>query len=171
MYDFLLVRHCNYSSILYHLWVIGRWMIPWPWRSLKVVPFESFSAVFYLPSVVTMAICEILSIKEWCDLENRITVCSRLLEMAPFDRSHTSYYLPSEIFIPHLYLALPQVVSCDPVGMSWRCLMLIKLEWLGYRMVKKLWQYVKPFSSNTGMLRTDRPNCYINILRQYADAR
>ena len=25
----------------------------------------------------------------------------------------------------------------DPVGISWRCLMLIKTEWLGYRMVKK----------------------------------
>jgi len=25
----------------------------------------------------------------------------------------------------------------DPVGISWRCLMLIKLEWLGYHMVKK----------------------------------
>jgi len=34
--------------------------------------------------------------------------------------------------------------------------MLIKLVWLGYRTVKKLWQYVKPFSSNTGMSRTDR---------------
>ena len=33
--------------------------------------------------------------------------------------------------------------------------MLIKLEWLGYRMVKKLWQYVKPFSSNTRTSRTD----------------
>jgi len=31
---------------------------------------------------------------------------------------------------------------------------------------KKLWQYVEPFSSNTGTLRTDgqtdRQNCYIN---------
>jgi len=27
MYDFLLVRHCNYSSILYHMWVIWRWII------------------------------------------------------------------------------------------------------------------------------------------------
>ena len=35
--------------------------------------------------------------------------------------------------------------------------MLVKLEWLGYRMVKKLWRYVKPFSSDTGTLRTDRP--------------
>jgi len=30
MYDFLLVRQCNYSSILYHLRVIWRWIIPWP---------------------------------------------------------------------------------------------------------------------------------------------
>ena len=34
--------------------------------------------------------------------------------------------------------------------------MLVKLEWLGYHMVKKLWRYVKPFSSDTGTLRTDR---------------
>jgi len=33
--------------------------------------------------------------------------------------------------------------------------MLIKLEWLGYRTVKKLWPCVKPFSSGTGTLRTD----------------
>jgi len=44
----------------------------------------------------------------------------------------------------------------DPVEISWICLMLVKLEWLGYRMVKKLWWYVKPFSSDTGTLRTDR---------------
>jgi len=39
--------------------------------------------------------------------------------------------------------------------MSWRCLMLVKLEWLGYRMVNNLWRYVKPFSSDTGTSRTD----------------
>jgi len=44
----------------------------------------------------------------------------------------------------------------DPVGISWRCLMLVKLEWLGYRMVKKLWRYVKPFTSDTWTWRTDR---------------
>ena len=60
----------------------------------------------------------------------------------------------------------------DPVGISWRCLMLIKIEWLGYCMVKKkLWRYVKPFSSDTGTLRTDGRTdgqiCYIN---QYACA-
>ena len=60
--------------------------------SLKLVPFESLDAVSYSPAVVTMAVsvavCEIFSVKEWCDLENRVTVRSRSLEMPPFDRSH-----------------------------------------------------------------------------------
>ena len=33
--------------------------------------------------------------KEWCDLENGVRIRSRSLEMAPFDRSHTSSYSPS----------------------------------------------------------------------------
>jgi len=40
--------------------------------SLKPVPFESLGAVYYSPSIVTMvvsvAVCEIFSVKEWCDL-------------------------------------------------------------------------------------------------------
>jgi len=32
MYDFLLVRHCNYSCILYRLRVIWRWIMSWPWN-------------------------------------------------------------------------------------------------------------------------------------------
>jgi len=55
-----------------------------------VVPFESLGAVFYSPSIVIMAVsvavCEIFSVKEWCDLENRVRVRSRSLETAPFDR-------------------------------------------------------------------------------------
>ena len=34
-YDFLLVRYCNYSSILYRLRVIWRWIISWPWNLAK----------------------------------------------------------------------------------------------------------------------------------------
>jgi len=115
------------------------------------------------------------SIKEWCDLENRVRDHSRFKEMAPFDRSHTSSYLPSivtmalscilcEIWwltgrkLRHFYT--PPVFSapagCDSVGILWKCLMLIKLESLDYCMVNKLWQDVKPFSSNTGTSRTDR---------------
>ena len=52
--------------------------------------FINLGVVSYLPSIVTMAIsvavCEIFSVKEWCDLENRVRVRSRSLEMAPFDR-------------------------------------------------------------------------------------
>ena len=63
------------------------------------MPFESLGAVSYSPSIVTMAVsvsvCEIFSVKEWCDLENGVRVHSRSLEMASFDRSHTSSYSPS----------------------------------------------------------------------------
>jgi len=62
------------------------------------MPFESLGAVLYSPSIVTMAIsaavCEIFSVKEWYDLENRFRVRSRSLEMAPFDKLHTSSYSP-----------------------------------------------------------------------------
>ena len=63
------------------------------------MPFESLGAVSYSPSIVTMAVsvavCEIFSVKEWCDLENGVRVRSRSLAMAPFDRSLTSSYSPS----------------------------------------------------------------------------
>ena len=67
--------------------------------SLKLVPFESLDAVYYSPSIVTMAVsvavCEIVSVKKCRDLENRVRVRSRSLEMAPFDGSHTSSCSPS----------------------------------------------------------------------------
>ena len=66
---------------------------------MKLVSFESLGAVSYSPSMVTMAVsvvfCEIFSVKEWCNLENGVRIRSRSLEMAPFDRSHTSCYSSS----------------------------------------------------------------------------
>jgi len=86
------------------------------------------------------------------------------------DRSHTnSYCIVTMALLRYSYLLVenrknfytPSVFSApagggDPVRISRRCLILIKLEWLGYRMVKKLWQYVKPLPQNTGTWRTDR---------------
>ena len=82
--------------------------------------------------------------------------------MAPFDRSHTSSYSPSIVtmticcIVCEVLVENREIVFSAPVGISRRGLMLVKLEWLGYRTVKKLWRYVKPFSSDTEMLRTDR---------------
>jgi len=50
-------------------------------RSLKLIPFESLDAVSYSSSIVTMAVsvavCEIFSVKRWCDLENKVRVRSK----------------------------------------------------------------------------------------------
>ena len=109
-----------------------------------MVPFESVGTVSYSPpSIVTMAVsvavCDIFSVKEWPDLENRDRVLSRSLEMAPFDRSHTSSYSPSIVtiaiscivcetlrlfgrisqnFYTPPYLAPLQGATVDPVGIS-----------------------------------------------------
>ena len=67
------------------------------------MPFANLGAVSYSHSIVTMAVsvavCEIFSVKEWCDLENGVRVRSRSLKLAPFDRSHTSFYSPSIVTI------------------------------------------------------------------------
>jgi len=64
--------------------------------SLKLVPFESLGAVFYSPSIVTVAVsvavCEIFNVTEWRDLENQVRGRSRSLKMAPFDRPYATFY-------------------------------------------------------------------------------
>jgi len=58
--------------------------------SLKLVLFESLGAISYSPSIVTVgvsvAVCELFSVKEWRDLENQVRGRSRSLKTAPFDK-------------------------------------------------------------------------------------
>jgi len=65
-------------------------------RSLKLVPFESLGAVSYSPSIVTVtvsvAVCEIFSVKEWRDLVNQVKGHSRSLKMARCDRPYATFY-------------------------------------------------------------------------------
>jgi len=65
-------------------------------RSLKLVPFESLGAVSYSLFTVTMAVsiavCEIFSVKKWPDLKNQVRNRSRSMKMAPFDRPYATFY-------------------------------------------------------------------------------
>ena len=60
------------------------------------MPFESLGAVSYSPSIVTVAVsvavCEIFSVKQWRDLENQVRGRSRSLKMQPFDRPYATFY-------------------------------------------------------------------------------
>ena len=68
-----------------------------------MVTFESLGAVSYSPSIVTMAVsvavCEIFSVKEWRDLENQVRGRSRSLKMAPFNKPCITFYLSAIVKI------------------------------------------------------------------------
>ena len=62
-------------------------------RSLKVIEISAirklgcgFLFAFHITVAVSVAVCEIFSVKEWRDLENLVRGRSRSLKMAPFDR-------------------------------------------------------------------------------------
>jgi len=41
---------------------------------------------------VCLAISEIFSVRQWCDLGNQVMGRSRSLKMVPFDRPHATFY-------------------------------------------------------------------------------
>ena len=68
-----------------------------------MVTFESLCTVSYSPSMVTMtvsiAVCEIFSVKRWRDLKNQVRGRSRSLKMAPFDRPYATFYWSAVVTI------------------------------------------------------------------------
>ena len=70
-----------------------------------MVTFESLGTVSYSPSIVTMAVsvavCEIFSVKKWRDLENQLKGRSRSLKMATFDRPYATFYWSAIVNIDH----------------------------------------------------------------------
>ena len=82
--------------------------------------FESLDGVSYSPSILTMAVSvavfEIFSVKEWCDLENQVRGRSRSLKMAPVDRSCATFYWSAIVNIAlsctiFSYLTLNNIVT------------------------------------------------------------
>jgi len=87
--DFLLVRHCKYSFVPFSRFLTLNYIVTLKSglevsrhsMSLKLEPFERLGAVSYSSSIVTVAVsvavCEIFSVKEWRDLENQVMGRSR----------------------------------------------------------------------------------------------
>ena len=90
----------------------------------------------------------------------------RLTAIRRDSNSMSAFYLIAVIYTITIVYNVSQLYSWhgDNCPFSSLCLMPIKLEWLGYRMVEKLWRYVKPFSYNTSVSRTDRRT---KLLYQY----
>jgi len=89
--------------------------------TLKLEPFESSGAVSYSTSIVTVAVsvavCDIFSVKEWRDLENQVMGRSTSLKMAPFDRPYATFCWTAIVnialyLVPFLsYLTLNNIVT------------------------------------------------------------
>ena len=86
-----------------------------------MVTFETLGTVSYSPSTVTMAVsvavCEIFSVKKWRDLENQVRGRSRSFKMVPFDRPHATFYWSAIINIALVpfssYLMLNNIVTLN----------------------------------------------------------
>jgi len=100
---------------------------------------------------VSVAVCEIFSVKEWRDLENQVRGRSRSLKMVPFDRPDATFYWSAIVNI---------ALSCTIFQFYWR--RIISWPWnRGYRSlnvietgaIRKLWcGFLFTYYSNCGRI-------------------
>jgi len=90
----------------------------------------------------------------WQSLRYRYRWLHISIYLQPFLRYSKLLVENWDIFIPHLCLAPPQGVTPSEFR-EYLCIH-TKLEWMGYCVVEKAWQYVQPFWYNTSVWRTDR---------------
>jgi len=147
IYGFLFAFHSIYGRIFSHFENNQCQIMIWPW-SLKLVPLESVGAVSYSPFIVSTA-------------SNYGIILYCLPDIA-------SYWSKiAKIFYTAPACSAPE--RGGPVGISRSCLILVKLEWSGYRVVTKNNNMLSRFHGIPERdWRTDRQNCYINIARQCA---
>jgi len=136
VYGFLFAFYSNYRRIFSHFGDIQRQAMAWPWNlglgSFKVIENGAVRQTMY----------DFLLVRH-CNYSS-LVLLARYSALLVENR---------EIFIPHQYLAPPQ-------GWPHRNFMKMfdadKTRMIGLPYGEKLWQYVKPFSSDTGTSRTDR---------------
>ena len=116
-YDFLLVRYCKYSSIMYIFSVIWRRVISWPWnlgqRSLKIIQTGTIQKIGCSFLFVFHSNYDRIFNRLW-DIQRQIIAWlwklvrsrSRSLKMAPFDTTLWLYLVP---FLS--YLTLNNIVT------------------------------------------------------------
>ena len=60
---------------------------------------EVESSPFIVTVAVSVAVCEIFSVKKWRDLKNQVRGRSRSLKLAPFDRPYAIFYWSATVNI------------------------------------------------------------------------
>ena len=141
-----------YPSIFNHFWGIARYR----WRVTGFWQFswanERFLPHFAFPWV-----------RPW-DYRGKCYMDRKRIQCLSNASQHVPIYLQPflryiELLVENWYFQTPALFSGaaggNPVGISRRSFYTKKLEWMGYRVAKKAWQYVQPFWYNTSVCRTD----------------